>query len=324
MTHLINHVVFVLDASISMRAHQRKLIEVADEQVKYLARRSQELDQETRVSVYQFSDTTTNLTYDMDVLRLPSIAQLYKVGGNTALIDATLKAMDDLSRTATLYDDHAFLPYVLTDGQENRSRNTARSLQQVLDELPENWTVAVLAPDQLAKREAQQFGFPRDNIAIWDATSASGLAEAGETIRRATDDFMVNRSQGVRGTRSVFSTGADAVNRQTVSGLTALTPGSFTIDKVPYDRRMDECTPTIGRGFYKLIKREEIQPQKAIAIREKATGRVYLDKRARDILGLPPAHVKVAPDFNPEYDIFVQSTAPNRKVPANTDVLVLR
>jgi hypothetical protein len=322
--NFINHIVLVLDASSSMYQHTRNLVQVADEQVKYLARRSQELDQETRVTIYTFANDVRCLIYDKDVLRLPSIASLYRPDGMTALIDATLKSMDDLAETPERYGDHSFLVYVLTDGQENRSRSHPATLSRRLTLLPENWTVAVLVPDQLGKREAQGFGFPRDNIAIWDTTSATGVSEAGETIRRATDTFMENRSRGVRGTRSLFSTGADAVNKQTVAGLIALTPGAFTVDKVPYDRRMDECTKTIGRGFYQLIKREEIQPQKLIAIREKATGKVYLDQQARDVLGLPQAHVKVTPDFNPEYDIFVQSTAPNRKVPANTDVLVLR
>jgi hypothetical protein len=321
----VNHVVLVLDRSISMRPHRNALIQVADGQVKYLARRSQELDQETRVSIYSFGDDVQCLVYDKDVLRLPSIASLYQISGNTALLDATDKAISDLGQTATLYGDHAFLVYVLTDGQENRSRKVnARDLASTLQRLPDNWTVGVLVPDQRGVFEAKGFGFPAQNIAVWDTTSAAGVVEVGETIQRATESFMTARSTGVRGTRSLFSTGVDAVNRQTVSGLTALTPGSFVIDRVPYDRRMDECTPRIGRGFYQLIKREEIQPQKLIAIRDKVTGQVYLDQQARNVLGLPAAHVKVTPDYNPDYDIFVQSTAPNRKVPANTDVLVLR
>jgi hypothetical protein len=36
-----------------------------------------------------------------------------------------------------------------------------------------------------------------------------------------------------------------------------------------------------GDGFYQLTKREKIQPQKKIAIREKATGRIYTGPEAR-------------------------------------------
>ncbi len=42
----------VLDASSSMSHLSRKVVEVADQQIAYLARRSRELDQETRVTVY--------------------------------------------------------------------------------------------------------------------------------------------------------------------------------------------------------------------------------------------------------------------------------
>jgi Mg-chelatase subunit ChlD len=48
----INHIVMVLDMSGSMSPHARELIKVADGQIAHLARRSQELDQETRITVY--------------------------------------------------------------------------------------------------------------------------------------------------------------------------------------------------------------------------------------------------------------------------------
>ena len=52
----INHIVLVLDASSSMEGHARELIKVADNQIAYLAQRSKDLDQETRITVYSFSD----------------------------------------------------------------------------------------------------------------------------------------------------------------------------------------------------------------------------------------------------------------------------
>jgi hypothetical protein len=320
----INHVVLVIDESSSMGLHARDLIKVVDGEVAYLARRSQELDQETRVSVYTFGSQVRCLVYDKDVLRLPRIESLYRPAGRTRLIDATLQALDDLAQTATLYGDHAFLAYVLTDGEENDSRERPAMLARRLDALPDNWTVATLVPNQRGVREAKGFGFPASNIEVWDATNAGGVVEAGATMRRATESFLVGRASGVRGTRSLFSTGSDAVNRSTVAGLTALTPGSFFIERPRVDKRMDEIVSRIGKGFYKLSKREEIQDHKLIAIREKATGTVYLDRDARQVLGLPSMTVKVSPSYNPDYDIFVQSKAPNRKIPAGSEALVLR
>jgi hypothetical protein len=333
--NVINHVVLVLDASSSMGPHQQDLIRVADGQVKYLARRSQELGQETRVSLYSFADANRIqcLAYDVDVLRLPSIATMYRPNGMTALIDATIKALDDLSHTATLYGDHAFLTFVLTDGQENASRQRPSTLMQMLGALHDNWTVAVLVPDQRGKFEAQGFGFPKDNIAIWDPSNAAGVQEAGETIRRATENFMTGRATGVRGTRNLFSTGVDAINRQTVtSTLTPLRPSEFNVIPVGWKAPIKEFVESrgfapyqIGKGYYQLMKPETIQPGKKIVMREKATGKVYAGNQARDLIGLPDnVAVRVKPEDNPEMDIFVQSTSVNRNLIPGTDVLVLR
>ncbi len=328
----INHVVLVLDESYSMDWHKRDVVDVADGQVKYLAQRSQELDQETRVSVYTFNNTVKCLIYDKDVLRLPSIRSFYKPQGRTALIDATVKSLDDLAQTATLYGDHAFLAFVLTDGMENQSRTRPNILVGKLNNLPDNWTVACLVPDQRSVFEAKGFGFPPENIAVWDIDSAAGIIEAGETIRRATDNFMVGREQGVRSTRSLFSTGLDAVNTQTVrSNLTPLQRTAYQMIPVHQDSPIREYIQArglyyqIGKGFYQLTKTEEIQPQKQIAIREKSTDKIYWGEAARDLLGLPhDVSVRVKPNINPEYDVFVQSTSVNRKLLRDTDVLVMQ
>lgn len=223
----INHVALVLDASSSMSHLSRKVVEVADQQIAYLARRSRELDQETRVTVYVFADKVECVIYDKDVLRMPSLKQLYRVGGMTALLAAALKSQQELAQTAQLYGDHSFLTFVLTDGQENAShrcpdaparnpRELVKAVAEMIATQEDNWTLAVLVPDQMGKREAMQCGFPRDNIAVWDATSTQGLEEAGQVIREATEKFMVGRTQGIRGSRAVFSVGAEAVNKDTI------------------------------------------------------------------------------------------------------------
>lgn len=329
----INHVVLVLDASTSMRHRAKELIRVADSQISYLARRSQELDQETRVSIYEFSDRVNCLVYDKDVLRLPSIANLYHPNGMTALRDATMKSIDDLTKTPELYGDHAFLIFVLTDGEENRSKATARDLKATLDRLPDHWTVGVLVPDMMGKHNAQSYGFPPANIAIWDVDNLRGVEEAGQVIRQATDNFMTARTRGVHGTKALFSTGADVVNVQTVrSALDPVHPGLYTVLPVPHDAYIKPFIDSIpkmrfvqGNCYYQLgSTKVAIQPQKQIYIRERKTGTFYTGPAARDLLGLPNYEVKVPGDYNPDYDVFVQSTSTNRKLLKGTDVLVLK
>ena len=330
----INHIALVLDASSSMNHLQHELVKVADAQISYLAQRSKELDQETRVSVYTFNSKVECVIFDKDVLRLPSIANHYRPFGWTALIDATIQSQFDLAQTAQMYGDHAFLTYVLTDGAENRSNTPVSQLTSMLNKQPENWTVAVLVPDMTGKFEAKKFGFPVDNIAIWDAKTVRGVVEVGETIRQATDNFMVGRQSGVRGTRTLFSTSVENLNKATVkeAKLKPLHKDTYHVLKVDDESvlairdfvQMRGHQYLIGKAFYQLTKTESIQSQKMVAVRNKKSGRFYTGAEARSLLGLPDMEVRVKPDVNPEYDVFIQSTSVNRKLVPGTKLLLLK
>ncbi|WP_031003707.1 vWA domain-containing protein [Streptomyces sp. NRRL F-5727] len=338
----INHVALVLDASSSMSHLRSKVVEVADQQIAYLARRSRELDQETRVTVYVFADKVQCVIYDKDVLRMPSLKQLYKVGGMTALLAAALKSQRELAQTAQLYGDHSFLTFVLTDGQENAShrcpdapskqpRALVAAVAEMIEKQDDNWTLAVLVPDQMGRREAMNCGFPKDNVAIWDATSTQGLEEAGQVIQQATEKFMVGRTKGIRGSRAVFSVGAEAVNQKTIAaaGLTPVDASGYALIPVARDAAIREWvtesghTYKTGCAFYQLSKSEKIQARKKIAVLEKKTDRVYTGPEARALLGLPDEEVRVKPDQNDEFTIFVQSTSVNRKLVPNTRLLLM-
>lgn len=334
---LINHVALVLDASGSMSHLSSQVIKVADAEIAHLAKRSKELNQETRVSVYTF-DWEWRIEcaiFDMDVLRLPSMKDLYRPEGMTALIDATLKSQDDLARTAQMYDDHAFLTYVLTDGAENRSRNTPSALAKHIAEMPENWTVAVLVPNQHGVVEAKRHGFPENNIAIWSATER-GVEEAFSSIMRtATESFMVARSQGVRGSRSLFVGGnvdkAAVKEAVKASGLKHLPRSNYDLIRVPQAGPIRSFVETVtgkkyvaGSSYYELTKPETVQGGKKICVRNRKTGRLYVGDEARKLLGLPDHNVRVRPEDNKDFQIFVQSTSVNRKLVPDTKLLVMK
>lgn len=330
----INHIALVLDASLSMVRKQEQVIQVADAQIKYLAKRSLELNQETRITVYVFNDTAKCVIYDKDVLRLPSIRDFYKIGGNTALIDATLLSQADLALTSEKYGDHAFLTYVLTDGEENVSRAHPSTLAQKMHALPDNYTVAVLVPDQRGVFAAKSLGFPPGNIAVWDVNSVDGVQEVGEVIRAATDTYMTQRSSGLRKTSTLFSTSATTVNKGTVTAakLKPVPKTSYVLLDVADAEPIREWVLAQGEKFikgacyYQLTKRETIQDYKEIAFYEKSTGRVYAGTLAasRQMLGLPDLETRVSPDFNPLFDVFVQSTSVNRKLVPGTKLLLFK
>lgn len=338
----INHVALVLDASASMGHNRDKVIEVADAQVQHLAQLSKDLDQETRVTIYTFNYTVECVVYDKDVLRLPSIKEHYRTTGMTALIDATMTSLNDLAHTWEGYGDHSFLVYVLTDGQENQSRTyRPTDLVRRLSDLQDHWTVAALVPDVLAKREAQNYGFPAANIAVWDATTEKGVEDAGQVIRSATANYMASRSQGVRGTKSLFTVDANALTGQAVqaANLKAMDPSDYVLIPVPTDMRIDEfvkqCGPNynIGKAFYQLNSGRKpkgragviVQGNKQVIVVEKATNKAFTGPEARKLIGLPDYEVTVDPTkVNADFDVYVQSTSINRKLFAGTKLLVLR
>lgn len=323
LKHLVNHIIFVLDESGSMG--YQPVPDVVDREIKVLQQRSVEMDQETRVSIYLFADVVKNLVFDMDVMRFKSMHGLYHPGGQTALIDATLKGIEDHLKIPQMYGDHAFLAYVITDGQENKSRIGSGQLQVQINDLQDNWTIACLVPNPQGKFEAKKFGFPEESIALWDTQAADGLEEAGRTISTATQSYMTMRSQGVRSTRGLFTLDSKGLKKSQLEPINF----SYQIFSVMNDGRIDETVamatnrPYVpGSTFYQPIKAVKIQDYKEILVQNVNTKIVYGGEHIRQLLGLPDQTVEVNPGQHKDWKIFVQSTSLNRKLFAGTQIIV--
>jgi hypothetical protein len=327
----IDHVVLILDRSGSMQPLRRKIIEAVQAQVNALAKRSQAMKREVRVSVYAFGSVIECLIFDTDVLRLPSIAELYEIEGMTKLADAIHKGLDDLATTSTLYGDHAFLLLAMTDGRENDS--STRGLAMLpgrLQSLPENWTAGLLVPSEMARFEAEALGFAKGNIGVWgnDVAEFERLADAG------VESFTSSRLSGQRSTTNLFGNGPQNVNRQSVASLDLVSPTAYRLLPVPGGRAVKYesrafvegagLTYTRGCVYYQWTKGETIQAHKEIVVLEKRTDRAYSGAEARRLIGLPPdVAVQGSPQWNPDYETFIQSKTHTRKLIGGTRVLVM-
>lgn len=342
----ITHVEFILDGSGSMFEHRNALIKAFDNQVAFLAQLSKDTDQETRVTVYVFDDCVECVIFDKDVLRLPSIRDLYWVRGRTALRDAVVRGQQELDQTCQLYGDHSFLTFVLTDGMDNASSSSILKFREFLSLQRDNKTIGVLVPDVNAKIAAQEAGFPDGNISIWRTESATGVEEAFTEVQAATQDYYAMRAAGGVGTRALFSTDASAVNAATIKAakLQPLAKGTYDLITVAriktgegtMNKDKKSCWEikaflehnglkfVLGRNFYKMAKQELIAGDKELAVREKSTNNVYVGVGVRDMIGLSGQVQRVAPDKNPDYDIFVQSKSNNRYLFQGDEILVLK
>lgn len=326
--HLINHIALVVDASSSMS--QQPVVKVFDKELEYLKRRSVELGQETRISIYLFNDQIHCLTFDMDVMRFKSLKGFWSATGMTRLLDGVAQAVTDHKKLPELYGDHAFLMYVITDGEENRSRDTSTAgLSDTLNRLPSHWTTACLVPDAKAKHEAKKFGFNIDSIAVWDINKANAFEGVGKQFSSAVNTYMEQRAQGVRGTRSFFATLDTSKLQQ--SKLMEINPDAFHIVDVGYESPIREyvesevgVTYQLGKAFYQPAKTVEIQDHKKIFVQNVHSGKLYTGTNIRELLGLPQGTAKVEPGDHKDWIVFVQSTSVNRKLFPGTRLLVQR
>lgn len=329
LQHLINHIALVVDKSGSMSSHQRKVVEVFDRELNSLKQRSVDAHQETRISIYLFDDTIDVLTFDMDVMRFTSLRDYYKIGNSTALLDATGQAIEDHKKLPELYGDHAFLMYVITDGQENRStKYNSDRISALLNGLPDNWTKAILVPDQHGVNAAMRYGFNAGSISIWNTTSSNALDSVGLQFNTVTSNFMTMRSTGVRGTKSLFTLDASKI-ATTPQELAEVNPQAYDIFPVRAETPIKEFVESwtkakyrLGSAYYEPTKTVKIQDYKHILVQNTKTGKVYDGANLRRLLGLPDYTAEVNPLNDRDWRIFVQSTSANRKLFGGTFVLV--
>lgn len=319
---LINNVIFVTDGSGSMSYHARAVEQV----IRGLKDPLSNADQVTRVSLYVFDDRVERKLH----LRHPeALADFrFQARGQTALLDAIDQAITEHQGLLTGSDeDHSFLLYAITDGQENASRKiSALNLKSKIANLPGNWTVAALVPDVTGVHYAKNCGIPAGNIEVWNTRSTTGFEEVGRRVVDTYTSYTKGRAAGNVATNRLF---VDAAQLSTADVQKALVEDNSFLQyavtsKVAepikeYTEQVSNRTYVIGSVFYELTKPETIQGQKEIAIRNRNDGKVYSGSNARNVLGLPAYETKVRPGDFGDWQIYVQSTSTNRKlIPGQT------
>jgi hypothetical protein len=325
-----NYVILVIDGSSSMTKHVESVKQLVNKQIELMRTRSNETDQETRLSVYVFADKTDCIVFDTDVLRPININEHYKAYGNTALIGSVLKAIEDAEKIPQIYHDCSFLIYTITDGENNVANHLAPILKQKITSLKENWTLACFVPSQTAAHYAKSYGFPANNVEVWDISSREGLESVTKTVLRSTETYFSNRTAGIRGTNNLFKLNTNIDDKTIKSNLKEIDPTNYCLLSVHSDAVIKnfveswKITYVPGCAYYLLTKPEKIQANKQICLKNKLNGKVYAGPQAREILGLPNHEVKVEPSKIHDYDVFCQSFSTNRKLIAGTNLLVFK
>ncbi len=334
---LINYIGISRDHSGSMYSLAKAAATDYNETIQLL-KESVDDTQDTIVSVVNCG-TDRWPTVSIDVLNTPiqRVNKLNSYSANatgTPLFDSVGQLIDIFESIPDINNpDASFLIMAVTDGEENASKNWSNSrLTQKIKELQltDRWTFVFRVPKGY-KTQLIRTGIPEGNIFEWDQTAA-GVEQATNITKNAITEYYSGLKSGVKSTTKFFTNLNDVSLSDVKKTLTNIS-SQIKIWHVDTDAEgsniRDYCSFKLGTtwkkgaAFYLLVKPErEVQDYKLIIIKNKTTGEFFSGTEARDLLGLPHFGMcKIVPGNHGDYEIFIQSTSINRKLPKGTTLV---
>jgi len=259
------------------------------------------------------------------------VSDLYP-SGMTPLFDSLYRVIKKLEELDDEKEETTFVISVITDGQENSSDDPGvpTALKLMEEKIgTDRWTFAFLVPLGRGDYFSRSYRIPIGNIQEWDEQTEAGTEEAFIKNTAAFSGYFVSKSRGVKSTKSFYSNISGLTVRKARKDLSEITNQvSFICPRTECQIRaciMDAGKDWIkGAAFYQLTKTEKrVHSYKLVALRVKTSGKVYCGQDARDMLGIGQAKdtVRLVPGEHGKFDVFIQSTSVNRKIPAGSEVM---
>ena len=333
---LQTHVAFCIDESGSVKGIVKPLVEAYNQTVTDIRGAVLDEGQEASMTALAFGDRVLKHRILYAGQQVQTVEPLKHTDlnptGMTPLFDSVYRAIKKLEELDDGKESTSFVVSVVTDGQENDSRNPGvpAAIKLIREKTnTDRWTFTFLVPNGSEDRFARNFDIPRGNVQGWDAKTAEGTKKAFIVSSVAYRGFFKEKSKGLRSTKSFYSSTADLTVREARSSLSEITK------QVKFIKALKTCQIRDiilangfewikGAAFYALIKTEKkVQPYKMVVLRVKTSGKVYSGQEAREMLGIGQTSgtVRLVPGDHGKFDVFIQSTSVNRKIPAGSEVL---
>jgi uncharacterized protein YegL len=197
---LINHIFFVLDDSGSMNWLRKETVDNLNETLQSL-KLGAKSDQANLVSLVTFG-------HGVKTLRPPTplgefrelVLSDYNPNANTPLYDGIGYAIGQAELSFEKYKNfnNAALLFILTDGQENASREfTREKVSERIKSLQAagRFTFTFMGCSQELVHQAQALGIYKANTIVWDYTPA-GLGSVSVSNSLCTQSYFNARSEG--------------------------------------------------------------------------------------------------------------------------------
>lgn len=256
-------------------------------------------------------------------------------GHGTPLFRCVLELISILEASPDANDTEVtFIVSVITDGLDNRS--TGEEVNRVKRKIHElqatdRWSFTFRVPKGYGRELSRNFGIPEGNILEWDQTS-KGFDQATTVTTAAFTNYYSNLRQGVKSSKTFYTDMKSVSTAEVKAALVDISTKvkQFTVRTATEGGSIRTfCEIKTGKpflkgaAFYQLTKTErEVQDHKQLIVLDRLSGKMYSGHAAREMLGLPRVGtVRVVPGDHGQWDIFIQSTSVNRKLPAGTRVL---
>lgn len=326
-----NHIALALDNSGSMSRIRDAAKNAYNSVLSEIQRNASATGQKTLVTQILFGDSAvlTDSAREAAVVR-PLVDYLPRE--STALWDGVGLAIETLPKHASPEEDNAFLVIVVTDGYENNSLVfDSGKLSTLIGQkyATGRWTFTFQVPRGSTSLITGPLGIPAGNVREWEQTE-EGARDVGRSTSFGTQTFYAARSAGKTKVDDFYvNTNLKATPKQVAAKLDDISD-RFNLYEVraeepikPLVERRTRKPYVMGSAYYLLTKTETIQPQKSVLVMSKGKKAVWGGQQARDLIGLPQGRTcKATPGNHGEYNIFIQSTSTNRRLPRGTKVLV--
>ena len=337
---LQTHVAFCIDESGSVKNIVKPLVEAYNQTVTDIRAAVLDEGQEASMTALAFGDRVLKHRILYVGQQVQTVEPLnhnsLNPTGLTPLFDSVYRAIKKLEELDDGNPGTSFVVSVITDGHENQSVDpgvptTVREIEKKT--ASDRWTFTFLVPNGSEDAFSMRFNIPRGNVQGWDAKTARGTKQAGIVTSAAYGEFFKQKTaRGIgkkMSSKSFYSSTADLTVRTARSSLSEITKQVTvlvpTTDCQIRDVILSNGLEWIkGAAFYALIKTEKkVQDYKMVVLRVKTSGKVYCGQAARDMLGIGNAvgTVRLVPGDHGKFDVFIQSTSVNRKIPAGSEVL---
>jgi Mg-chelatase subunit ChlD len=202
----VTYIAVVVDKSYSMQTVREAALSGINEQISAI-KANADKGGETFVTMIEFNNVI-EILFDKKKAAdlLPLAPSEYVPSGTTAWYDAIYTAINRLRAGQKPTDDTAYLVVVISDGQENASREcTAGMLADEIQKLQATgkWTFTYMLSNVDPSQVQNTLGIPKGNIAQYNS-DMKGTALAFSSMARSTSDYLGLRAVGVTGSDSFY------------------------------------------------------------------------------------------------------------------------